>query len=157
MQLENIMRNQNGFTLLEVLVTLLIVSLGLLGIAGIIANSLKVNQGAYARSQASWMANDIIDRMRANRTTAELSPSPYALADCAAVPTLSAIATDDLQTWCDALAATLPSGTGVGTVTIVAAPTRKVTVVVTWDDTHTGKSSNTDGSSTQNFTVETRL
>ena len=53
-------RKQTGFTMLEVLVTMVIVSFGLLGIAGIIANGLKNNQGSYARSQASWLANDIV-------------------------------------------------------------------------------------------------
>ncbi|WP_296752310.1 type IV pilus modification protein PilV [Thiobacillus sp.] len=145
------MHKQNGFTLLEVLVTLLIVSLGLLGIAGIIANSLKVNQGAYIRSQASLLANDIIDRMRANRTTAETSPSPYALASCAAAPGGATVAQTDLKQWCDALIATMPSGSGTGSVTVGAAPAWKITVVVQWNDSRAG------GSSAQQFTVETRL
>jgi type IV pilus assembly protein PilV len=146
------MRNQNGFTLLEVLVTLLIVSLGLLGIAGIIANSLKVNQGAYARTQASWVASDIIDRMRANRVTAEVSPSPYAMANCAAAPAGTAVAALDLRNWCAELVAALPSGTGDGTVTMAAASPWNVTVVVRWDDSHAQ-----GAASTQTFTVETRL
>lgn len=147
------MRKQKGFTLIEVLVTMVIVSLGLLGIAGIIANSLKVNQGAYTRSQASWLANDVIDRMRSNRVAAETSPSPYALASCGAAPAAPAtVAQTDLKQWCDALVASLPSGTGTGSITVGAAPSRKVTVVVQWDD-----SRQAGGSSTQQFTVETVL
>lgn len=120
------MRNQNGFTLLEVLVTMLIISLGLLGIAGIIANSLKVNQGAYTRSQASLLSNDIIDRMRANRITAEVDPSPYGLASCADAPaTPTTVVQTDIKQWCDAIAATLPFGTGTGSITVGAAPTWK--------------------------------
>jgi len=143
----NIMRKQNGFSMLEALVTLLIVSLGLLGIAGIIANSLKVNQGAQARSQASWLANDIIDRMRANRTTAELTPAAYTLGSCAAIPAEDDIATADLTEWCAALDDALPTGTG--TVALAAA---KVTVTVQWDDSHAA-----GGSATEQFVVETRL
>ncbi len=61
------MQNQQGFSLIEVMVTMLIVSIGLLGIAGIIMTSLKNSQSSYGRSQATLLANDIIDRMRANR------------------------------------------------------------------------------------------
>jgi len=143
----NIMHKQNGFSMLEALITLLIVSLGLLGIAGIIANSLKVNQGAQARSQASWLANDIIDRMRANRTTAEGTPAAYTLAACDAIPDADAIAEADLTEWCAAVAAALPTGTG--TVALAAA---KVTVTVQWDDSRAA-----GGSASEQFVVETRL
>lgn len=140
---------QSGFSMLEALISLLIVSLGLLGIAGIIANSLKVNQGAQARSQASWLANDIIDRMRANRTTAE--GGAYALASCAAAPAGGSVANDDLAQWCAALAAALPSGTGS-----VALAANKVTVTVDWDDSSRLEGDAVvDGSGT--FVVETRL
>lgn len=145
----NIMRKQNGFSMLEALVTLLIVSLGLLGIAGIIANSLKVNQGAQARSQASWLANDIIDRMRANRTTAEAGA--YTLASCAAAPAGGSVANDDLSQWCAAVAAELPSGTGS-----VALAVSKVTVTVQWDDSsRLADGAKVDGSG--EIVVETRL
>lgn len=137
--------------MLEALVTLLIVSLGLLGIAGIIANSLKVNQGAQARSQASWLANDIIDRMRANRTTAETNPAAYTLGSCGAIPGVNAIATADLTEWCAAVAAALPTGTGS-----VALAANKVTVAVQWDDSsrHAAEA-RVDGSG--EIVVETRL
>jgi len=145
----NIMCKQNGFSMLEALVTLVIVSLGLLGIAGIIANSLKVNQGAQARSQASWLANDIIDRMRANRITAE--GGAYTLASCAAAPAGGSVANDDLSQWCAAVAAALPTGTGS-----VALAANKVTVTVQWDDSsrHAAES-RVDGSG--EIVVETRL
>ena len=58
-------KNQ-GFTLLEVLVTLLIVSIGFLGLAGLQVTGLRSNLSADARGQASLMVNDIIERMRAN-------------------------------------------------------------------------------------------
>ena len=141
----NIMRKQHGFSMLEALVTLLIVSLGLLGIAGIIANSLKVNQGAQIRSQASWLANDVIDRMRANRKTAE--GGAYALASCAAAPAGGTVAIDDLSQWCAAVAAALPTGTGS-----VALAANMVTVTVQWDDTRA-----VGGIAAQQFVVETRL
>ena len=121
------MRNQNGFTLLEVLVTLLIVSLGLLGIAGIIANSLKVNQGAFTRSQASWLATDIVDRMRANRGGAAAA---YTLGSCAPIPAAGTTAQNDLNQWCGLVTAALPAGTG----SVAFDAFNNVTVTLGWDD-----------------------
>lgn len=147
------MRRQKAFTLLEFLVTLLIVSFALLGIAALIGNSLKYNQSAGFRSEAVVLAGDIIDRMRANRTAAEgTNPSPYTLGIATATPTCgvsSTIATCDLQIWRSELATSFPSGTG--SVALDAA-TGKVTVVVQWNDARVER-----GSSTQTVTIETRL
>ncbi len=143
------MRKQNGFSMLEVLVTMMIVSFGLLGIAGIIANGLKANSSSYARSQASWFANDIIDSMRANRVTAELPAKPYDLLPTASAPSGTTVASTDLSNWRAALASALPSGTGG---VAVDTTTKKVTVIVQWDDSRAA-----GGVSTQQFTVETRL
>lgn len=141
---------QTGFTMLEVLVTMIIVGFGLLGVAGVIANGLKNNQGSYARSQASWLANDIVDRMRANRAVAEGSnPSPYNLAVSDSAVTGTTVAAIDVSSWRSALAATLPSGTGGVSLDNT---TKKVVVVVQWDESRIK-----NGSSTQQFTIETKL
>ena len=145
------MLKQKGFTLLEVLVTLVIVSFGLLGIAGIIANSIKVNQSSYARSQASWLANDIIDRMRANRIAAEVNSSPYNLA-MSASPSGTAIAATDLAQWRAGLASALPEG--MGSVAIADDLNRRVIVVVQWNDR---RASGAAGADNRQFRVETRL
>jgi type IV pilus assembly protein PilV len=55
-----------GFTLLEVLVAVLIFSLGLMGLAGLLAVSVKTNHAAYMRTQATFLAQGMADRMRAN-------------------------------------------------------------------------------------------
>lgn len=55
-----------GFTMLEVLVALLIFSLGLLGMAGLLAVSVRTNHSAYQRTQATFLAQSMADRMRAN-------------------------------------------------------------------------------------------
>jgi type IV pilus assembly protein PilV len=142
------MRSQRGFTMFEIMVTILIVSFGLLGIAGIIANGLKDNLSSYSRSQASWLANDIIDRMRANRTTAEGTALPYNLAVGCATAGTTDVPGQDLTDWCAALASTLTAGTGG--INIDA--NKKVTVTVQWDDSRAA-----GGGSTQQFIVETRL
>lgn len=58
----------HGFTLIEVMVALLILSIGLLGLAMLQATNLQFNTDAYTRTQATLFAYDIIDRMRANPT-----------------------------------------------------------------------------------------
>lgn len=57
---------QRGFTLIEILVTVVLVSVGLLGVAALQLTTLRGNQDAYVRSQASVLAGDILDRMRVN-------------------------------------------------------------------------------------------
>ena len=153
------MHKQCGVSLIEVLVAIVIVSFGLLGVASVIGNALKNSHSAYGRSQANWLANDIIDRMRANRSEAESPGKPYALSfeddnckddDCEDdAPTGATVAAADLAAWRAALSATLPSGTGKIEMN---STTMKVTVTVRWDDSRA-----LNGSSSQTVSVETRL
>src|SRR5687768_17421752 len=55
-----------GFTLVEVLVTVVLISVGLLGLAALQLTTLRGNHDAYARSQASILAANILDCMRTN-------------------------------------------------------------------------------------------
>jgi len=59
---------QKGFTLIEVLVTIVVVSIGLLGLAGLQINGLRANMSSETRSKATLLASDIVERMRANLT-----------------------------------------------------------------------------------------
>jgi len=63
-------RHSAGMTLIEVLVTLVIISVGLLGVAALQLTTVRNNYDAYVRSQAAVMASDMLDRMRANRADA---------------------------------------------------------------------------------------
>jgi type IV pilus assembly protein PilV len=103
----------SGFTLVEVLVTLVILSVGLLGVAALHTASLRNNLDSALRSQASALASDIADRMRANRNAA--LGGTYNLAMTDATPTLTGtptVAQLDLNAWRTSLAQVLPSGTG---------------------------------------------
>lgn len=60
--------NGAGFSLVEVLVALFVLSIGLLGLAALQTTGIRYNQQSYQRTQATLQAYDIIDRMRANRT-----------------------------------------------------------------------------------------
>ena len=59
-----------GFSLIEVLIALVILSVGLLGIAAMVSVAMKSKGSSYLRTQAIAQAQAIIDRMRANRATA---------------------------------------------------------------------------------------
>jgi type IV pilus assembly protein PilV len=62
--------NQRGTTLIEVLVAIVVLSVGLLGMALLQVTSVQSNYSAYYRSQVTILASDLADRMRANRTAA---------------------------------------------------------------------------------------
>lgn len=118
-------QRQHGVTLLEVLISLLVTSIGLLGLAGLQIHSLKNSQGAALRAQANVLAYDMFDRMRASAAAADAGAYDIALDNDAPADssTLSAL---DLQQWRGMLAATLPEGSGA--VSCSAAPICIVTV-----------------------------
>ena len=105
------MKKNIGFTLIEVLVAMLVLAVGLLGLAGLQATSLRNNQSAYNRSQATQLAYDIADRMRANISgkatyTAMLPSAATAKSTCLSTPgcSIADMATNDLYEWNCALA-----------------------------------------------------
>ena len=61
-----LLRKQQGFSLIEVLVSLVIMSVGILGVAGMQVFSLQQNRSSMLRGEALQLGNDILDRMRAN-------------------------------------------------------------------------------------------
>jgi type IV pilus assembly protein PilV len=121
------LRRGRGFTLIEALVALLALSIGLLGVAALQLSGLKNNLSAAWRSQATYLAYDVIDRMRANRD----HRTDYNCTQGAA-PNPGGVATSDLQAWKANLAAALPGGDG--TVTVNGADNTVVTVTVEWKD-----------------------
>jgi type IV pilus assembly protein PilV len=133
-----------GFGLIEVLISMLILGIGILGMAGLQLNAMKLNQSAGVRSQATFLAYDIADRMRAN-STAALAGS-YDIALTGNAPAGSSIAAIDLGAWKAALAAQLPAGAGS-----IARNSNVLRVVVQWDEGRVG------GQAAQQFTFETRL
>ncbi|MTW23044.1 type IV pilus modification protein PilV [Allochromatium palmeri] len=59
---------QCGVTLIEVLITVIVLAIGLLGFAALQMTSLQSSYSSYLRMQASWLAYDLTDRMRASRS-----------------------------------------------------------------------------------------
>lgn len=63
-------RRQAGFSLLEVLIATLVLSVGLLGLAGLQIAGMKTTHNSYQMQQATWLVHDLLERMRVNRTAA---------------------------------------------------------------------------------------
>jgi type IV pilus assembly protein PilV len=116
--------SQRGVTLVEVLVTVVIISVGLLGVAALHLNSLRNNFDALKRTQASILAGDIADRMRANRIVA-LNQGYNATA-----PVDPQAGRDVLQ-WQTSLSTLLPSG--VGTISLPAG-SKIATIQISWTE-----------------------
>lgn len=143
---------QAGISMIEMLVTLVIISIGLLGIAALQSRGQLATQGAYIVTQAVTQGANIMDKMRANRICARddlLSTSPNAgicggvgyattpsAADCVANACSPAQLRDfDLNQWNAELARTLPNGSG--TIAIPNPPANGDTnvtylITITW-------------------------
>jgi type IV pilus assembly protein PilV len=130
-------KNQSGFTLLEVLVAIVVVSLGMLGLAGLQAATLRNNQIAYYRGIAIQQTYDMADRIRANQAgvtagaynnlTATIPADP----DCFTNTCSSAqMAVADHSQWNNNNARMLPAGTG----TVVAAAGGAFDITVSWNE-----------------------
>jgi type IV pilus assembly protein PilV len=135
---------QSGFSLLEVLITVVILSIGLLGLAALQGIGLKNNTSAYHRSQATQLSYDIADRMRANvagissyvsnvPATTTAQPTCITTTGCS----VGNMAVNDLFEWNAALTDVLPAGVGT-----ISQSGSVYTISVTWDDDHDGISAN---------------
>jgi len=130
-------RFASGMTLVEVLVSLIVISVGLLGVAALQITSLRSSQASFLRTQATALADDIIDRMRANRTVA-LSPTYGYNIDFGQTITLSASSTradHDRFEWKAALKKDLPKtpdgNFADGSILVVGT---LVTVTIQWGE-----------------------
>ncbi len=103
---------QRGASLIEVLVTLLVLSTSLLAMAALQTRSLQFNQGAYLRSQANIFAYDMLDRMRINLGNLASYNSALSSVDPKGTPVTTPLAAADLDAWRRNIALTLPEGKG---------------------------------------------
>ena len=119
-------RLRRGFSLIEVLVAVLVLSLGLLGLAGLQMASMKFNHSAHQRTDAVTLASDIFDCIRSNKVAA----SSYVIS-ASATPTAGTVAGDDLTNWRTRITMALgASATGA----VASDAEGKYTVTITWKD-----------------------
>jgi type IV pilus assembly protein PilV len=108
-------RHQTGLGLIEALVALIVLSVGLLGIAGLFVETLRANRSAVARMHAVNLVNDLADRILANRTgraSYRLTGTAVPASENCVVTrncTTEQLARDDLASWVVAVRAVLPA------------------------------------------------
>ena len=148
------LRREAGFTLMEILVAVFVLSIGLLGMAGLQINGMNSTKSAQSRTLATFAAYDIIDRMRTN--TDGVSGGDYDSVSCSSSGSLPScissgtgcstadLASYDIYDWCTNYVDTLPDGSATvsksGNVHTIAVnwteasdadnPTKTVTVTV---------------------------
>ena len=147
---------QNGVGLIEVLVTVFVLSVGLLGVAALLTSGLRASEGSLVRSKANELAYGIIERMYNRAPDARCNLYNITLA--APAPAAAPGVPGDLNWWKTRLAADLPGGLGsIACAPVPAAPTpcatraiATCTITVQWDDTRAG------GGATEQYSVVMR-
>lgn len=124
-------RGQRGAGLIEVLVAVLVLAIGLLGIAAMQTTALRNNQSALERSQAVVQSYAILDAMRANRAQALGGAYNLAALTCNVPVSGGTLAQNDLTAWMTAVHTTLGDD-ACGQITCPA--NQPCTVVVRWND-----------------------
>lgn len=118
------MMRQQGLSLLEIMISVLVLSIGILGMATLQLQALKSNQSALTRTEATQYAYMINDMMRANRSVALNGQYNVELGEAVSG---SSMAVQDLQHW-KRVVAGLPSGDGA-----VSVSAGRATITIQWD------------------------
>jgi type IV pilus assembly protein PilV len=148
-------KRDSGFSMIEVLVAVLILAIGLLGVAAIQTTALKNNNSAFQRSQANMLAYFMMDAMRAN--SGEANKGAYNLTKTCVIPVGSNLITRDQRAWLTALKANL--GDVSTTCGEINCTTNSCSVKVYWDDGHgsTGSNGQNVGVSDQFIIISSRI
>ncbi len=132
---------QRGFSLIEAMVSLVVVSVGMIGIAALYGQGLGAGRTALYRTQAVNLAADMADRIRVNRlgdaayggAAANNNCDPGGGVNC----TPAQMAANDLFVWQAQVAAQLPNGQGV--VQYAAGTPPSYTIQVSWQEVGLGQ------------------
>jgi type IV pilus assembly protein PilV len=130
---------QRGFGLVESLVALVVVSVGMIGIAALYGQGLGASRTALYRTQAVNLASDMADRIRLNRGAGVVYSGAGADNNCGpggVTCTPAQMAAHDVWVWGNELAAQLPAGVGAVGFTANTPPT--YTIQVTWQEVGLG-------------------
>ena len=131
-------RRQTGVSLVESMIALLVISVGLLGIAALQITAMKQNTSALNHSQAVWIGYNIADRIRANfvqfDSYAGIDTNSAYTQDCSiSACTAPQIVVSDAVDW-STIVQNLPAGRGI----ITSPSASELVIAVMWDDEGTG-------------------
>ncbi len=142
--------------MLEVLIAVLVVSIGFLGMAALQAKALSTNNSAMARSMATVASYSILDAMRADLTKAESgSYNTTVTANACPAAVAGNLASTQLNDWCTSLGKTL-GAVATTTGTINCSNTGDCTITIKFDDSRAGALSKTGANASSTQTVITR-
>jgi type IV pilus assembly protein PilV len=141
-------RSMRGVGLIEVMIAVLIMGIGLLGIAAMQATTLRNSQSSVERSQAVVQTYTILDAMRANIDAARSPANGYNLAMTGTPPAGGTLITNDQRFWLQTVQANLgPTARGQ-----ILCALNACTITLEWDDSR-GKG----GATAQSFSTQTRI
>lgn len=146
MRLQVNRQTQQGATMVEVLITMFVLAIGLLGIAGLQLTSLQNGNNAHFRYQATLLAHEMAERMRTNPAGVEAGKyDAIALDDSftAGTPPIAAdkIYESDIAEWKGSLAQALPAGNGS-----ITAGANNFTIRIEWTQLESNKTEGTSES-----------
>jgi type IV pilus assembly protein PilV len=147
---------QRGIGMIEVLIAVLIVSIGFLGMAALQAKALSTNNSAMARSMATVASYSILDAMRADLVNAGTGAYNGTVTASSCPAAGSTLASSQLSAWCNQLGLALGAvASTTGAVNCSAAGSTSVDCVITiqFDDSRAG----VGGSSTQQVVTRAGL
>lgn len=144
-------QNMRGLSLIEILVSVVILGIGLLGVAAMQSLALRGGQSSLEASQVVMQSNAIIEAMRANRARA----ADYNTGGMVCAPGAGGtLAQNDLANWITTLKQNVSGAAAAADVTtcgaIAGCPVACV-VTVQWDDSRAG------GAATRTFATRTRI
>jgi len=128
-------RIQRGFSLVEVLIALIIMSVGMLGIAGLYVQSMQAGRTSMLRHNAVTLAGDVADRIRSNPRAGVAYEGAGADKDCVAKDTdcvEADMASHDIFLWAKQATDSMPNG--LVTITFNNIVPAEYTIAVTWDE-----------------------
>lgn len=155
---------QGGFSMIEVLISLVLIAVAMLGQAGLQANALRFAKSGALRMQAVFLSNELAERMESNKTGAIAGNYVVASAsstvltsatDCmTSACSSSVLAAYDMAEWTARVAATLPSATWQITQTTTGNPST-YSMVLSWQDRRADSTRTTYDTTgtTETFTV----